>query len=65
MDGWWWVMAPLMVVFWGLVIWGVVVLFRRVDRGSSASADDVLAERFARGDISEEDYRRQRDLLRS
>jgi putative membrane protein len=33
-------------------------------RPGRASAEDVLAERFARGEIDEDEYRRRRDLLR-
>ena len=67
MDGWWWLMAPLMVAFWALVIWGVVVLMRRNRTAASGSedAEALLAERLARGEIDEEEYRRQRALIRS
>ena len=67
MGGWWWVMAPLMVMFWALVIWGVVALVRS-DRSAakrSPGAEGLLAERLARGDIDEVEYRRRRSLIRS
>jgi putative membrane protein len=63
MSAWaWWLMSAGMILFWGLVVWVVVTLARtgRNDR----RAEDLLAERFARGEIDEETYRRQRELLR-
>jgi len=67
MGGWWWVMAPLMVALWALLIWGVVALVRsnRRDANRSPDAEDLLAERLARGDIDEVEYRRRRALIRS
>jgi putative membrane protein len=74
--GWgaWLMMGVMMVVFWGLVIAGIVLLVRylggsnqggpRPDRGHS-SAEDILAERFARGEIDEDEYSRRRQLLRA
>jgi putative membrane protein len=66
MDGWWWLMIPTMLAFWALVIWGCVVLLRknREDRDGSRAAD-VLAQRLARGEIDEAEYRRLRDVIRS
>ncbi len=60
-------MAPLMVAFWALVIWGVVALVRsnRAAPKSSERADELLAVRLARGEIDEDQYRRQRALMRS
>ncbi|WP_131746783.1 SHOCT domain-containing protein [Frankia sp. Cppng1_Ct_nod] len=75
--GWgaWLAMSVLMVLFWGLVIAGVVALVRyagaghtaaRPDAGSGrADAENVLAERFARGEIDEDEYKRRSDLLRA
>lgn len=67
MGSWWLLMAPLMVAFWALVIWGVIALVRN-DRSTvsrSQGAEDLLAERLARGDIDEVEYRRRRALIRS
>jgi len=64
MGGWWWVMAPLMVAFWVLLIWGVVTLVRR-DRNAASRAETLLDERLAGGDIDEIEYRRRRSLIRS
>jgi putative membrane protein len=67
MGGWWWLMAPLMVTFWALVIWGIVTLMRSGQVGATAAqdAEQLLADRLARGDIDEVTYRRQRALIRS
>jgi putative membrane protein len=66
MGGWWWLMAPLMIAFWALVIWGVVALVRsqRTAPHGSENAEGLLAERLARGDIDEAEYRRKRALIR-
>lgn len=63
-GAWWW-MTIAMVVFWGLVAWVVVTLARRPgpDRGSR-TAEDVLAERYARGEIDDEEYHRRLAALR-
>jgi putative membrane protein len=86
-GGWWWggwfMMALLMVLFWGLVIAGVIALVHYVRGGHQASrpgpsghpgergwgprqgrAEDLLAERFARGEIDEDEYKRRLALLR-
>ena len=68
MDGgdWWW-MTLTMVAFWGLVIWFVVYLVRSTDhtRNDDGRPDPerLLAERFARGEIDEAEYRRALDIL--
>ncbi len=70
-NGWsWWgwlLMMFSMVAFWGLLIWGIVALFRRSGDGRPERPDPerILAERFAAGEIDEEEYRRRLDTLRS
>ena len=59
-----------MVLFWGLLITGIVLLVRylRNDHPGQAptasSAEQVLAERFARGEINETEYRDRLATLR-
>lgn len=73
MTGWGWAaMTISMVLFWGLLILGGVLLVRALYRpsGNTEAAlrptpEHVLAERFARGEIDEEEYRRRLDALRS
>ena len=66
MGGWWWLAVPMMIAFWTFVVWGVVTLVRGNDgTGARNQAEDVLAERFARGELDEAEYRRRRELVRS
>jgi putative membrane protein len=77
MSGWGWFGATLsMIAFWALIIAALVLLFRSLSRptaGSSQnvasrtppSAEELLAERFARGEIDEEEYERRLRVLRS
>ena len=63
--GWgaWVAMTVMMLAFWALVIWLVVTLMRGGER--RLDGESILAERFARGDIDEDEYSRRRELLRS
>ena len=71
--GWggWLLMSVMMVAIWGLVIFAVVAIFRgsgkghdRDQRPSSATALDILKERFARGEIDAQEYEAHAQLLR-
>ena len=72
--GWggWILMTFAMVAFWGLVFFVVVALFRgngssgRTDRpvGRQQSPMEILDERFARGEIDEDEYYARRATLR-
>jgi putative membrane protein len=55
-----------MVLFWGgLLATGVYFIRRRPTRANAGlSAEDVLAERYARGEIDEQEYRQRRVVLR-
>ncbi len=63
-------MTVSMLVFWGLVVFGVVALVRhlgRQDRSVTAgqpSPEQVLATRFVHGQIDEQEYRERLDVLR-
>lgn len=59
--GWWMVLGSVwMVIFWGgliaLIVWGITKLSRR--NGSSPKYDplDVAKERYAKGEISKEEF---------
>lgn len=66
MDGWWWLAVPMMIAFWTLVVWGVITLVRGSNESRARStAEEVLAERFARGELDEAEYLRRRDLVRT
>ena len=71
-NGWsYGLMTVSMVLFWALTILGVVALVRyltRGDRGPTAAMtrptpEELLAERFARGEIDEQEYRNRRETL--
>lgn len=57
-----------MALFWAVLVALVYSLIRGGRRDDSAtsrqSADEILAERFARGEISEEEYRERLSVLR-
>ena len=64
---WGWLgMTATMLVFWGLLIWGVATLVRGGGSGGRGrhGPEDVLAERFATGEISEDEYRQRLEVLR-
>ena len=64
-DGWaFMLMSISLLLFWGLVILGVVVVVRYLAGGRHRSADEVLAERLARGEIDEPEYRSRKAALR-
>jgi putative membrane protein len=56
-------------LFWSLIILGVIALFRYLNRSDRATTsrstpEQVLAERFARGEIDEQEYHQRLDTLR-
>lgn len=60
-QGWgWFGMSLAMLVFWGAVIWLVILLTGTWSKADPPPpprrAEDVLAERFARGDIQGIEY---------
>jgi putative membrane protein len=63
-------MPLLMVAFWVAVIWLAVRLIRGLsgrppgERDRPGRPEDVLAQRYARGEIGEDEYRRRLDILR-
>jgi putative membrane protein len=71
-NGGWhpWMLALMwigMLLFWGLVAWGVIALFRGPGWGRGSGPSDpvkILHERLARGEIDVEEYERRRDLIR-
>jgi len=61
-DGPWFPFFPLIFI----ALWLVVILTfrRRWQRVPRHSGESVLAERYARGEIDEAEYRKRRDVLR-
>ncbi len=80
MSGWGYGLGILgMVLFWGVVILAIVATVRYLGRSRpgaapppphtppappSGSAEQILAERFARGEIDADEYGRRLDTLR-
>ena len=77
MSGWGYaLMTVSMILFWGAVIYGIVLLVRYFGRSGQPPAapsqsaeappspERLLAERFARGEIGEEEYRQRLAVLR-
>ena len=64
-GGWWWIVpVAWTVLFWGAVAAVGVYLLRRRRAGRGEAAEAVLADRFARGEISDEEYRERLAVLR-
>lgn len=72
MDGFGWGLMGMgwivMFVVIGLVVWAVIQASSgsssSKNEDSNSSAQRILAERFARGEIDEEEFRRRSDELR-
>lgn len=66
-GGWMWFWGTLMMLSWvaviAVVVW--IVTRSRATAGSRASrAEEMLDERYARGDLSTDEYRERLDNLR-
>lgn len=71
-DGWgWWMVFGWvwMLVIWGLIVWGIYALVtypeRRRESGQTAEREPlkVLEARFARGDITADQFQEMRKLI--
>jgi putative membrane protein len=61
-HGAWFLVFPL---FWLAVAVVLAIVFRRRwSRGPSRAAEDALGERYARGEITEQEYRERMGVLR-
>jgi putative membrane protein len=66
---WWWMLPMMlcMLALAGAVIWGAVLIVRSGgsgDHASGPSAEDMLNERLARGELDVVEYRERIDALR-
>ena len=56
--GWWMVIG--LVVFWGgliaLIVWGITRLTRRGDSAPKRDPLDIAKDRYAKGEISREEF---------
>ncbi|WP_211285259.1 SHOCT domain-containing protein [Sporomusa acidovorans] len=62
----------MMLIFWGLILWGGFILVRKLIQtsqenrltGTSRTAIEILKERYAKGEIGREDFEQMKqDLL--
>ena len=64
-------MPIIMVLFWGLVIWGVIALVRGLgfccvptQQNNKDSALDILKNRYAKGEINRDEFEsKKKDLI--
>ncbi|MFC1993541.1 SHOCT domain-containing protein [Chloroflexota bacterium] len=66
--GWWMVFGGVwMVVFWGgliaLIVWGITKLSRRDDSTPKHDPLNVAKERYAKGEISREEFNQIKKAL--
>jgi putative membrane protein len=63
-GGWMWVWGFVMVLTWvaafGVIVW---LIARSLGRPTSSRAREILDERFARGELTAEEYRDRIDTL--
>jgi putative membrane protein len=69
-GGWWWVMGIGWLLVVAIIAALAFVLIRSVAAGQRSATGaggplDTLTERFARGEIDEDEYRQRREVLRS
>lgn len=62
-------MVASMALFWGVVIYGVLALARSArtpspDVGDRSDPEEILRERFARGEIDAREYQERLQVLR-
>ncbi|ACZ37622.1 SHOCT domain-containing protein [Sphaerobacter thermophilus] len=66
-GGPWWIFGPLMLLFWvalaATVVWLIVRRTRPAEPTANDRARGILAERFARGELSAEEYRERLEQL--
>ena len=74
-SGWWYALGIIsMVLFWSVLVLAIAATVRYLDRGRQGrstperpappTAELVLADRFARGEIDADEYRQRLDTLR-
>jgi putative membrane protein len=70
-SGSWIAMTLIMIAFWALLIAGLMAIFRGAGEASPATQahgrapQEILDERFARGEIDADEYLARQDALRA
>jgi len=66
-GGWMIVGGAMMLAFWAVVFWAVVSFVRRpTETGTrTRTAEEILAERFARGDLDADEFQQRRQALQA
>ena len=74
-GNWWWIpMMIMMVAFWGGLIWLGVTLLKRNNASpmyatgasqATPTAEGILSDRLARGEIEPDEYRQRLAALRT
>ena len=72
MDGWDWFWGTIMMfLFWGVLVAGIVFAARafgarsQPDAGAAEDPQTILESRFAKGEISEEEFEERKRVLAS
>lgn len=56
-----------MIIFWGLVIFGIAYLIQNIAKGTKKedreSPVEILKKRYAKGEITKEEFERMKDDL--
>ena len=67
-GGWGWLWGPLVLLLWvaliATVVWFLARGTRPPDRSGIDQAREVLAERYARGELTTDEYRERLEQLR-
>lgn len=68
MNGAMWMMMLFWILIIGLVIYGLFLFISKALKRNDATSEEdsalrILKERFARGDIDEEEYERKKEVL--
>lgn len=63
---WHWIMWIFMIIVWVLIILGVVAIFKWITKSktqSSESALEILEKRYAKGEITEEEFNKMKEKI--
>jgi len=62
--GWWMFIGSVwFVVFWGIVVWAILKVTSRGGFQDQASALDIVRRRYARGELTREEFEQLRKDL--